>query len=165
MNADSSTNSPMDEFQDPLDNYDPPEYDDPLEKALAEKSVAAIHSFPFTAVSPDTPIHQAIKILSGLEIRCLLIAEEDRLVGILSERDILDRLAEEFDHLKDHPVREIMTSNPVALHTNDSAAAALCAMAVGGYRHVPVLDLDEKLVGIVSPRRVTAFLQDHLDDD
>ena len=34
-------------------------------------------------------------------------------------------------------------------------------MAVSGYRHVPILDLDDNLIGIVSPQRVTGFLQQH----
>ena len=45
-----------------------------------------------------------------------------------------------------------------------SSAAVLSVMAATGCRHVPVVDLDEKLVGIVGPLRVTTFLQDHYDN-
>jgi CBS domain-containing protein len=49
----------------------------------------------------------------------------------------------------------------VFAYETDSAGAALSVMAVSGFRHVPVLDVDDKIVGIVSPPRVTAFLQQH----
>ena len=42
--------------------------------------------------------------------------------------------------------------------------APLCVMAVHGYRHVPILSYDEKIVGIVSPQRVTNFLQQHFGE-
>ena len=77
----------------------------------------------------------------------------------------MDKVALEFDAVKDRPVRDLMTAKPVYVYATDSAAAAFTVMAVAGYRHVPVLDLDENLVGIVSPQRVTSFLQEHLNKE
>ena len=60
-------------------------------------------------------------------------------------------------------VSEVMTPNPVFLYETDSLASALCVMALYGFRHVPVLDLKENIVGIVSPQRVAMFLQEQIE--
>ena len=154
-----------DDFQDPLENYDPKTYDDPLEQALAEETVGAIRHEPFVTISPDTLVHEAVEKLAGLHVACLLVAEDNKLVGIFSDRDVLDKVTLEFDTVKDQPVREVMTDKPIYVHEEDSAAAALSVMAVSGYRHVPVLATGGDLVGIISPQRVTGFLQKHFEDD
>lgn len=158
----SNSNESENEFQDPLDNYDPPTYDDPLEQALADESVTAIQTAPYASVSPETTVGEAMKKLVGDEIACLLVEEEGRLVGVFSDRDILNHIALEYAETKDRPVKDFMASDPVYVFNTDSASAALCVMAVSGYRHVPVVDLDHKLVGIISPQRVTRFLREHV---
>jgi len=149
------------EFQDPLENYDPKTYADPLEQALAEESVGAIQHEPFVTISPDTKIEQAVRRLAGEGVACLLVAEDGKLQGVFSERDVLDRVSEDYDRMKDRPVAEVMSASPVFAYDSDSAAAALCVMAASGLRHVPVLNHSDEIVGIVSPQRVTGFLQEH----
>jgi CBS domain-containing protein len=143
---DPTPNLPIpDEYQDPLDNFEPKEYSDPLEQALCEGVVGAIQHEPFECIAPETPIGAAVRKLAGLHIAC----------------DVLDKVALEFEALCTKPVSEVMTKNPIYVHEADSAAAALAVMVVAGYRHVPVLNSRGKLVGIVSPQRVTAFLSQH----
>lgn len=144
--------------RDALSNYDPPTYDDQLEQALMEETVGAIRTQPCTAISPDTSIQDALHTLVGREIACLLVAEDDQLVGVFTKRDVLDKVVLRYDEVKDHPVSEMMTRNPVYVYETDPVAAALCVMAVGGHRHVPVLDNENKIAGVVGPRRVTTFL-------
>ncbi|MEQ8791100.1 MAG: CBS domain-containing protein [Pirellulaceae bacterium] len=155
-----------DKFQDPLENYEPRVYADDLERALAEEPVAAIHAQPFIAIAADTPVHAALEKLVGRDIASTLVVDEQQhLVGIFSDRDALDKVALEYDAVKDQPVSEVMTKNPVVVREDDSSAAALCVMAAAGYRHVPVLSADDKIVGIVSPHRVVDFLQKHFQKD
>ena len=52
----------------------------------------------------------------------------------------------------------MMTEEPVYVYRSDPVAAAICVMAVSGYRHVPVVDPDLRPVGIVSPQRVLDFV-------
>lgn len=153
------------EFQDPLENYDPKKYKDPVQQALVDQPVATIQHEPFTTVSPQTTIADAVGKLAGLHIACLLVEEDGKLVGVFSDRDVLDKVALEYEQVKDHPVSEVMTSDPVYVYNTDPAAAALSVMAVSGYRHVPVLELDDKLDGIASPQRVTNFLQRFFTED
>ena len=135
-----------------------PSDDDQLEQALVEESVAAIRSQPCTVVGPDVPVERALRILVDLEIACLLVAEDDRLLGVFTKRDVLDKVALNDDEVKDQPVSELTTRSPVCVYESDPVAAALCVMASGGHRHVPVLDAQNKITGIVSPLRVTTFL-------
>ena len=162
MTDNPGTHIPDDEFQDPLEDYEPPEYGDRLEEALGEQPVTAMQAQPFECIPPDMSVEDAIQKLAEIGHACLLVTEGDRLVGLFMDRDVLDRVALEYDQVRDKPVSDVMTTNPVYVHDTDSAGAALCVMAVSGYRHVPVVSLDGKLVGIVSPQRVTEFLVEHM---
>ncbi len=148
-----------DAFQDPLENYDPKQYADPLEEAFATRPVADIQSTPYASVSPETSVADAMEKLANLHVACLLVEQEGKLVGVFSDRDVLNRVALEYEEVKDHPVSEVMTSDPVFVYDTDSSATVLTVMAVSGFRHVPVVTLDGAIVGIASPHRVTAFLQ------
>lgn len=152
-----------DDFSDPLENYDPKVYRNSLEQALSEETVAAIRSQPYTSVTPDTTVEAALKLLAGRNVACALVEEAGKLVGVFSDRDILNKVALEFDAMKHRPVREVMTKEPVFVNETDSSAAALCVMAVMGHRHVPVLDRDHRVLGIVTPQRITSFLLGHVD--
>lgn len=148
-----------DDFEDPLQNYEPKTYCDALEEALAEQPVAAIQSQPVASISPTATVAEAVAKLAGLKVACLLVSEGGKLVGVFSDRDALNRVALEYDQVRDQPVSSVMTDNPIYVYDTDSAAAALCVMAVAGYRHVPVVDADQRIVGVVSPQRVTEFLK------
>lgn len=151
------------EFRDPLKNYEPPEYADELERSLTEDTVEAVmQTRPFRTIDPQTPIEQAMRLMVDLDVACLLVTEHDRLVGIFSERDVLAKVADDFETMRSRPVGEVMTPKPVAVYQTDSPAKALNVMVTGGFRHVPILDVDDKLVGILGPRRVTAYVQKYL---
>lgn len=150
------------DFEDPLSNYDPAEYQSALEAALAETPVSAIQSKPYAEVASDTPIRQAVHALHGLQVASLLVVDDGQLVGIFTERDVLERVAEDFPKLADQPISNVMTSNPLVVYASDPAGTALAAISSAGYRHVPVLDSAQQVEGIVSPRRVFNFLSSHL---
>jgi len=146
------------DFVDPLSDYEPREYSDALREALAEENVSAIRSRPYAEISPDKSVYSALQALAGLKVASLLVVDDGRLVGVFTERDVLERVALRSDETKRMTVREVMTSNPVVVHETDPAGAALSAIAVAGFRHVPVLDVRNAVVGVISPRRVFEFL-------
>ena len=150
-----------DDFVDPLENYEPRKYDDPLEEALVEEELTKIRHEPFTTISPKISIQEAVQKLAKDHIACLLVTENEKLVGVLAERDVLNAVAANYDAVKEKPVRDVMTSDPIYVYETDSAVSALSVMAMCGFRHVPVVDLNDNLVGIVSPQRVTEFLTAH----
>ena len=146
------------EFQDPLKDYSPPTYADPLEQGLAEDEVSVLQTQPCETIAANATIREAVERLASIHHACLLVEQDGRLVGMFTDRDLLDRVALEYADIQDNPVSSVMTRDPVSVHDNDSVSAALSVMAVSGYRHVPVLNLEKQLVGIVTPRRVTEYL-------
>ena len=84
-----------------------------------------------------------------------------RAVGIFSARDVLNKVAHD-PATRSKPITEFMTPDPRTVYTTDCPAKALNLMAVGGFRHIPVLDINDKVVGMLGPRRTTEFLQEHL---
>ncbi|MEZ6132497.1 MAG: CBS domain-containing protein [Planctomycetaceae bacterium] len=151
------------DFSDPLENYDPPVFDDPIQQALHDESVSSIQSQPLTCVNADLSVRDTMKLMVGRQIACVLVEENDRLVGVFGDRDVLDRVALEYDQVIDEPVRTVMSADPVYVMEDDTAARVLTVMSVSGYRHVPVVNADLKPVGIVSPQRMAAFLKVHFD--
>ncbi|MCA9258898.1 MAG: CBS domain-containing protein [Planctomycetales bacterium] len=146
------------EFEDPLCNYEPAKFDDAIAQALAERPVADIQIHPYSQVTSRTTVRRAMQALSGLRISSLLVIDHDKLTGVFTERDVLERVADRFEELCDRPISEVMTTNPVVVRDTDPLGAALAAIVAGGYRHVPVINWDDKVVGIVSPRRVVSAL-------
>lgn len=161
----SSIFSLPENFQDPLKNYDSKKYESPIEQALAEVTADMVRHLPCTTIKPEMTVAEAVRILADFHIACLLVEQEGKLVGVFSDRDVLLKVALDYEELKDRPVSEVMTTNPVYVYETDPSAAVLSVMAVSGYRHVPILDLQDNLTGIVSPQRVTAFLQRFFDDE
>ena len=100
----------------------------------------------------------------GLQIACVLVKENERLAGVFTDRDVLDKVCLEYDDVIDGPVRRVMSTDPVHVQEGESAASALAVMAVSGYRHVPVVNGDHHPVGIVSPQRMAKFLSTHLEN-
>lgn len=158
--AESDKNKTTD-FQDPLENYDPITFDDPLERALHEFPVTDIQAQPMCCVPANTSVRETLSMMVGKQIACVLVEDNNRLVGVFSDRDVLDKVALEYADVIDGPVSSVMSGDPVFVQPDDSAARVLSVMAVSGYRHVPVIDADHQPIGIVSPQRMAAFLTTH----
>lgn len=148
--------------EDPLSNYEPRVFPTELERVLAEETVDALPMRPYGQIEPSAPIHRAIKQLNETGTSSLLVVSEGRLVGIITERDVLERVSERYGKIADLPVRQFMTADPTVVYQTDPVAAAVAAIAVAGYRHVPVLGVDDTVMGILSPRRVFSFLEPYL---
>ena len=146
-------------FEDPLSNYEPAEYPSELERALAEETVDAIQTTPYSQIGPTSTVLDAIKLLDESQVSSLLVVDEGRLVGIFTERDVLEKIVEQYPKFCNASVSELMTSDPTVIYETDPAASAVAAIAVAGHRHVPVLRVDDTILGVVSPRRVFDFIQ------
>ena len=153
-----------DAFEDPLSNYEPAVYASELHRVLAEEPVSAIQSQPFVKVSVDASIQEAMQALSESEVSSLLVVDKEKLVGIFTERDVLENIAEHLPQLSSTPVREVMTSDPTVVYESDPVGTAVAAIAIAGHRHVPVLRIDGSVLGIVSPRRVLECLNKHVHE-
>ncbi len=151
---------PPGEFSDPLKDYTQPEYADDFERAIMGGTMADLQITPFGTLGPDATVEDALKDMAKRDIACLIIAGADgKLLGVFSERDVLNKVVGQFEEIKRVPVRALMTPDPRSIRLTDSPAKAINIMAIGGFRHVPVLDVEDRVVGVVGPRRMTAYLR------
>lgn len=91
-------------------------------------------------VSTDTSIGDCLQIMKDEKIGCLLVLEQDKLVGIFTERDIIRRIVGKNLSHADIDVVDYMTPDPDTLTSDAPLAFALNYMVLGGYRHVPIMD-------------------------
>ena len=146
-----------------LTEFDLPEGRNEIETSIMTESLAALMPKPPMILSPDTRVAEVIAKLCENNIGCVLIGTPNELQGIFSERDVLLRVAHQYDTAASRPVSEFMTSEPETLEVTAPIAFALNRMAVGDYRHIPVTKKG-RLVGIVSIRDVLAFLSARYPD-
>lgn len=92
-------------------------------------------------------------------IDCLLVTENGRLAGIFTDRDALLKLAGR--GLEHRPVRELMTADPVVLRHDDTIAVAINKMAVGGFRHVPIVE-GGRPIAVISARDIFRHISTRL---
>lgn len=153
------------EFEDPLSNYEAPVFEDGLEEALCAATLKDMKLTPFHTFPPTITVGEALRTMAEGDFYCLLIVDDEgRLIGLFTARDVLTKVAEQYEQTLDKPVSEFMTTSPQVVYETDSPAKAINMMAVGGFRHLPVLGVDDRVVGIIGPRRTTRYLFDHLDD-
>ncbi len=88
-------------------------------------------------------------------IDCLLVMDGGRLVGVFTDRDAILKVGGSGD--PGLRIRDVMTADPVILRRGDPVAVAIHKMAVGGFRHVPIVDGTEP-IGVVSARDVFKHL-------
>jgi len=116
-------------------------------------------------VSPGTTIGQAARIMKEHRVGCVLVEDAGKLVGILTERDILTKLVGTGYDPATVAVDGVMTRNPETLTPEDPIAFALQRMSVGGFRHVPLVDSEGGSVGILSVKDIVDYLAEHFPEE
>jgi CBS domain-containing protein len=117
---------------------------------MSLKTILAAKGGDVICIEPTADLAAAAKSLSAHRIGVLVVLDSDkRLVGMLSERDIVRAMAETGTTVLQVPVRVVMTRNVSTCDVNDSVGDVIDRMTKGKFRHMPVLDKD-RLVGLVS---------------
>ncbi|MBP8296107.1 MAG: CBS domain-containing protein [Burkholderiales bacterium] len=94
-------------------------------------------------------VMEAARLMKREHIGAVMVVEQDKLIGIFTERDALFRVLADDRDLKTTRVADVMTRNPQSLHPDKQFADALQLMHTGRFRHVPVVD-NGRAVGMVS---------------
>lgn len=100
-------------------------------------------------IAPDVSVYEALEQMAEAEVGALLVAEGERVVGIVSERDYARRVILKNRSSKTTKVCEIMTSEVIYARPDQTAEECLAVMSAKRVRHLPVLD-DGRLLGILS---------------
>jgi CBS domain-containing protein len=117
-------------------------------------TVGDIMTASLFSIEPTTTVAEAATVMGERRIGSALVMEDDRLLGIFTERDIVRALGAHFD-AAGHPVSEWMTADPITVPPSTPAEEALGTMLAQGFRHLPVAD-GENVLGIVSMRDLSA---------
>jgi len=117
---------------------------DPIESVLKSKGPTRVLS-----VTPDQPVFEAIKKMAEESVGALLVMSENKLVGILSERDYARKVILKGHSSKDTPIRDIMSSPVVYVAPQNTVDESMAIMTNHHFRHLPVLRGDT-VVGVVS---------------
>ena len=117
---------------------------------MSLKTILAAKGDNIVCIEPSADLAAAAKLLSTHRIGALVVLDGDgRLVGILSERDIVRTMADVGNTVLQLPVAQVMTRNVSTCDVNDSISSVMDRMTKGKFRHMPVLDKD-RLAGLVS---------------
>ena len=128
---------------------------------LREKIEALEPKLPI-AVTPDTSVESALRVMLENKIGSILITEDDKLIGIFSEHDAVNRIEVEFEELRSHAISEFMTALPGTLEKENKIIFAVHKMAFGGYRHIPIVEGDRP-VGVISIRDILRYTEGKIE--
>ena len=101
------------------------------------------------SISPDAMVFQAIQMMDEKNVGALLVMEEDRLIGVISERDYTRKVMLRGKRSRETKVAEIMSSNVTVTHPREPVETCLRLMTDKHIRHLPVVE-GGKVVGVIS---------------
>jgi CBS domain-containing protein len=114
------------------------------------KTILSTKGAEVITIDPNATLEAAVAILAKHRIGALVVLGADqRIIGILSERDIVRALAERGAGALTTPLAQVMTRKVVTCGENETVGGIMEQMTTGKFRHVPVVEQD-RLVGIVS---------------
>jgi CBS domain-containing protein len=117
---------------------------------MTVRTILAGKGCEVVTIEPAASLNDAVQLLAEHRIGAALILGADRrIVGILSERDIVRVLAERGAAVLDEPVSQVMTRKVSTCNEDETVAAIMEQMTAGKFRHVPVV-AQGRLVGIIS---------------
>jgi len=112
----------------------------------------------------DATAQAAAELMAERRLGAVMVVEHGRLLGIVTERDIVFRVVAKSRDADKTTLAEVMTANPETLSPKDTAFSALEKMQAGRYRHLPVLR-EEEVCGIVSIRDIYEAVRNHLQEE
>jgi CBS domain-containing protein len=131
-----------------------------LQRRIMETPLRDLDPGPALVVPPQEPLSRVIALMQAKRQGSVLVVEGNRLIGIFTERDVLNGVAGKGLDLEHTPVSQVMTRDPKVLHDEDTLAFAMHRMAIGSYRHIPIVR-DGQPYAFVSVRGVLRYLHEH----
>jgi CBS domain-containing protein len=112
----------------------------------------------FIEVAPEDTLGEVAERMTAGNVGAVVVKDFGTLIGILTERDLLKAMAARV-HSSEARVRQWMTADPVTVSADTDLGQASRLMVERGFRHLPVLDDDGQVAGVVSLRRVVSAVQ------
>lgn len=116
----------------------------------------AVESSTLVAIDPKASAVEAARLMKERMIGCLPVMVGDKLVGVISERDLVVKAIADGKDPKSCAVEDMMTPNPKTVEHDQPVRVALEMMNDHGFRHVPVM-IEGRVMGVISARSLLAM--------
>ena len=119
------------------------------------------HAYPAVpvVVDPSATVRQAMRLMREKRVGSVLVCQNKLLLGIFTERDALKLLAAR-DPL-DVAVEHVMTRSPTTLRADDTVGTAIRKMSFGGFRRLPVVNGDGRVVGLIRASQIVHYMVEY----
>ena len=118
-------------------------------------TIAEIMRPELIEVAPEDTLGEVADRMTAVNVGAAIVKDYGRLIGILTERDMLKAMAARV-HTSEARVRQWMTADPITAGADMDVEEAAQLMLANGFRHLPVVDENGQVTGVVSLRRVVA---------
>ena len=133
---------------------------------MTVKAILSHKGSDVITIEPAADLAAAARVLVERRIGALVVTGVDkRVIGILSERNIVRALAERGAESLAVPVAEVMTRKVVTCGLDETVIEIMARMTAGKFRHVPVVDEQDRLAGIVSIGDVVKWRLDEMNHE
>ena len=119
----------------------------------------------FIVLDEEVSLRKAIEAIQKQHVGCILLENDNKLSGIFTERDIVQKIVGNRHDLDKECVNDYMTLKPDVLHQNDAIGFALNKMIEGGYRHIPIINASGAPIGVISMQDIINHLGDYFYED
>ncbi len=127
------------------------------------RRVREVMRHPVKVAHPDDDVREAAGLMAAARIHCLPVMEDDVLVGILTSSDILaerGRLYFKAGKGRVPTAGDLMTREPIAFRASDKLFDVVVRMVREDIRHVPIVDAERRVIGVVTDRDVRVVVGD-----
>ncbi len=124
-----------------------------------------IASSPATLINASGTVEDAVKLMVAERIGAVAVVDDGSLVGIFTERDLMTKVVATGIDAKNTKISDVMVSNPACVTADTPRSEALDTMLSGRFRHLPVIDDDGGLTGMVSIRDLLQHQMTRLQED
>ena len=134
-------------------------------QALANATVGELSPRPHARVDVGDAMWKVVSEMKTKGRGAVLVEDDGALVGIFTERDLLNRI-DYSDALWSHVVvRDVMTPHPMVVRSDDSLNEALRRLIQGHRRHLPVVDDRGHVLGLISIRDILSYIAERFPED
>lgn len=134
-----------------------------IRQSLTHDAIQTLQVRTALTVGPDANVEAAITKMRERGEGCVIITEHGKPIGVFTERDVLVKfLGDGGDPTCN--ITKVMTGSPQVAVEGCTVASVIRQMHAGGFRHLPVVDAEGMLRGIVSVKRVVEFLVEHFPE-
>ncbi|MGB9688221.1 CBS domain-containing protein [Thermogutta sp.] len=126
---------------------------------ISREAVARLATSPVVSVTRGVPLRTVLELMRDQKLGAVTVCDRGQTVGIFTERDALRCLAEATD--LETPIGDVASPGPVTVKKKDSLAEAISRMSYRGYRHLPLVDEDGQVVGMVDAINIIQWLVEH----